>query len=182
MQQFGATRGGRAQGIAIRAFRLDRDSNITIFTPGQEPGELNDGTLQFDSERQFAEVAEHWAARRLVDIWNQNNLGGGPPVNRFTDRKTALARIWMAVQGTDGAVRKPAVTVAPQRVMAARKASNKRVRRRAGRKNTKLSHVIALLERPAGATLRVLMKATGWQAHSVAASSAVSCGRSSADA
>ena len=78
MQQFGATRGGRAQGSAIRAFRLDRDSNITIFNPGQEPGELNDGTLQFDSERQFAEVAEHWAARRLVDIWNQNNLGGPP--------------------------------------------------------------------------------------------------------
>jgi hypothetical protein len=34
-------------------------------------------------------------------------------------------------------------------------------------KNTKTARIVALLQRPNGATLEALMKATGWQAHSV---------------
>jgi hypothetical protein len=34
-------------------------------------------------------------------------------------------------------------------------------------KNTKTARIVALLRRPNGATLETLMKATGWQAHSV---------------
>jgi hypothetical protein len=34
-------------------------------------------------------------------------------------------------------------------------------------KNTKTARILALLQRPNGATLETLMKATGWQAHSV---------------
>lgn len=36
-------------------------------------------------------------------------------------------------------------------------------------KQTKIAKVQAMLERPAGATVVVLCKATGWQAHSVRA-------------
>jgi hypothetical protein len=35
------------------------------------------------------------------------------------------------------------------------------------RKNSKTARIVALLQRPNGATLETLMKATGWQAHSV---------------
>jgi hypothetical protein len=40
-------------------------------------------------------------------------------------------------------------------------------RNKAGRKGTKTARVITLLERASGASLKTLMKATGWQAHSV---------------
>jgi hypothetical protein len=36
-----------------------------------------------------------------------------------------------------------------------------------GRKNTKQAQVVVLLQRSSGATLQHLMRATGWQAHSV---------------
>ena len=35
------------------------------------------------------------------------------------------------------------------------------------RKSTKTARILALLQRPNGATLETLIKATGWQAHSV---------------
>jgi hypothetical protein len=38
-------------------------------------------------------------------------------------------------------------------------------RNKAGRKGTKTARVITLLERASGASLKTLMKATGWQAH-----------------
>lgn len=38
---------------------------------------------------------------------------------------------------------------------------------KADRKRTKTARIIALLERSSGASLKTLMKATGWQAHSV---------------
>ena len=41
-------------------------------------------------------LAAQWPATRLVEIWNQ--LPGVKPVTRFTDRDTAIRRIWAVVQ------------------------------------------------------------------------------------
>ena len=57
-------------------------------------------------------------------------------MQKFTDRKTALRRIWTALQSL------PTAT-------------------------TKTELVISLLNRRSGATLKEIMAATGWQAHSV---------------
>lgn len=54
---------------------------------------------------------------------------------------------------------------APDLMAAARPAREARTSR--VQKKTKSDEVIALLRRPRGATLEEMMKATGWQAHSV---------------
>src|SRR5580704_13824346 len=95
----------------------------------------------FRSERELAQLAAHWRASHLVQIWN--GLPGVRPVRRFTDRKTALRRIWKEVQKL-----KPVPSAGT-------------------RKNTKADQILALLQQPSGATLQSIMVATGWQAHSV---------------
>jgi len=53
-------------------------------------------TERFRSEAGLAKLAANWPAARLVDIWN--SLPGSTPVKKFTDRKTAVNRIWKAIQ------------------------------------------------------------------------------------
>ena len=52
--------------------------------------------VKFSSERELRRLAADWPGTRLVEIWNQ--LPGVKPVARFTDRDTAIRRIWVAVQ------------------------------------------------------------------------------------
>jgi hypothetical protein len=130
-------------------------------------------------------AASSLAVGQLVDMWN-GFAGVVPfddlkPVKKFTDRKTAVARIWKAIQRLA-----PAPTVAPAAVQAAQdtpeaaaaseEASPKkraaRVRQGANeaapaREGSKKAQVIALLKRPHGATLSQIREVTGWQAHSV---------------
>ena len=54
------------------------------------------GGGSFASERELQELVSVWPMKRLVEIWNR--LPGVEPVARFTDRKTALGRIWRAIQ------------------------------------------------------------------------------------
>ena len=70
-------------------------------------------------------------------MWNR--LPGATGVKKFTNRETAVQRIWKAIQQ----IQPPAQAT------------------------TKTNMVIALLRRPSGATLANLMAATGWQPHSV---------------
>ena len=53
-------------------------------------------TSSFASEQELQELACEWPMKRLVEIWNR--LPGVAPVTRFTDRKTAIGRIWREVQ------------------------------------------------------------------------------------
>jgi len=64
-------------------------------------------------------------------------------VRKFTDRKTAVRRIWNEAQKLNP-IPNPA--------------------KRAG---TKVNQILALLRQPSGATLNSIIKATGWQPHSV---------------
>ena len=50
----------------------------------------------FASEQELQELASAWPMKRLIEIWN--HLPGVEPVTRFTDRKTAIRRIWRALQ------------------------------------------------------------------------------------
>jgi hypothetical protein len=97
---------------------------------------------KFKTERELARLAAQWPASRLHEIWN--TLPGTRPVRKFTDRKTAVHRIWIEIQKLNP--------------------SPKSATKRAG---TKAEQIIALLRQPSGATLNSIIMATGWQAHSV---------------
>ena len=111
------------------------------------------GGSSFASEQELQELAGAWPMKRLVEIWNR--LPGVEPVTRFTDRKTAIGRIWREVQPR---------TQQPSK--AARRASPRR-HRPAFRERSKAARVCTLLSRPQGATLNEIRNETGWQAHTV---------------
>jgi hypothetical protein len=69
-----------------------------------------------------------------------------------------------AIAASKARVAKPRPPSALRKTKAARKASKKPSPARPGSKTAK---VLDLLKRPGGVTLKELMKATGWQAHSV---------------
>jgi Protein of unknown function (DUF3489) len=97
---------------------------------------------KFTSERALAKLASQWPARRLVEIWN--GMPGIRRVAKFTDRKTAVRRVWTKAQELRPVQTSPSV-----------------------RDGTKAARVIALLREPSGATIKAIMAMTGWQSHTV---------------
>ena len=82
-------------------FHLTSDDHIRIMN--EQGPETNAAGTTFTSEQGLQELAKEWPMKRLVEIWN--HLPGVHAVARFTDRKTAVARIWRAIhpQKTSGA-------------------------------------------------------------------------------
>jgi hypothetical protein len=144
-------------------FTIDPDNNITVFTSSKNIEGTGEETERFSSAEELAELATKWPGARLVEVWN--SLPGVEPVERFTSREVAVTRIWKAIQHLQ------ASSAAHRRKVAAKKGSAKkrasRKARPAVRENSKTARVIALLRRPTGASLKTIMRATGWQAHSV---------------
>ena len=95
-----------------------------------------------------------------MEIWN--SLPGVQPLERFTSRRVAVARIWKAIQHL-----KPSGGAHRQPVGSKKGSANKKATRKQRGKDTKTAKIIALLKRPVGASLKALMRETGWQSHSV---------------
>src|SRR6266853_2325217 len=127
-------------------FTINVDNNITVLDSPQKIEERREGTETFSSSPELAALAAQWPGPRLVEIWN--SLPGVEPVERFTSRQVAAARIWKAIQQLQPNVVAQRRRVAPKKVSAGNKAS----RRPAGSAHTKMAKVIALLQRPEGAT------------------------------
>lgn len=149
----------------MASFTIDSDNNITAIAAEHEADAVNSDNVQrFDSEKELFKLAEQWPGERLVEIWN--SLAGVKPVTRFTSRKAGVARIWKAIQrlasDTAQALPPKARPAEPKRKKAAQK-----TKPATAREGSKKAEVIALLRKPNGATLEAIMKATGWQAHSV---------------
>ncbi len=125
-------------------FTIQPDHKVAVLTP-KGKYLARDGSIKFASAHELRERTADWQLTRLVEIWNQ--LPDGKKVTRFTDRDTAIRRIWAAVQdlaphnsglatdGTDGV--------------------------------TKAERIVALLKRPSGVSLRTIIDLTGWQSHSI---------------
>jgi Protein of unknown function (DUF3489) len=144
----------------MTVFTIDAENNITIFGSLKEIQGSEEGTETFTNQEEFAALADKWAAGRLVEIWN--SLPGVQPVERFTSRRVAVGRIWKVIQHL-----KAAGGAQRQQVRLKKGTVGKEATRRQRGKDTKTAKIIALLKRPAGASLKTLMAATKWQAHTV---------------
>ena len=145
---YAAQEGGREMEAAMSHFILDDNDKVSLVSGEALPEDCK----QFCSARQFESLSKDWPSTRLVHVWNQ--LPGVQPVRKFTDRKTAITRIWNAIQ-----------SLYPEEIEPKPRASRSQLG--AIREDTKTAQVIALLKQPAGCSLQNLMKAAGWQAHSV---------------
>jgi hypothetical protein len=172
----------------MTTFTLDNDNNITAHdaTPAAQ-----DNVVAFATEKELTKLSADWPITRFVEVWNA--FAGAPPfgdlkpVKKFTDRKTAVARIWKAIQtlgeellranirDTEAKLKaartvpdhaQPAAPVAPKKAKAAKQAATKDAAPTT-RDGSKKAIVLDMLKRTDGATLADIMSATSWQAHSV---------------
>jgi uncharacterized protein DUF3489 len=147
----------------MRIFTLDAGNTIGVSTSTEQRGSKS-GAAPFTNQKQFAALAAHWPSGRLVEIWN--NLPEVRKIAKFTDRQTAVSRIWKAIQRLEPHVGAHAATGGDQTDSRPKGASPAQ-EPAPTRPETKAARVITLLKQPSGATLKAIMVLTGWQSHSV---------------
>jgi hypothetical protein len=82
-------------------YSIDTENSLAVH-PDKDAAikEAGAAGAAFATEAELSEATALWPASRLVDIWN--SFAGAPPfaelkeVKRFTDRKSAVTRIWNA--------------------------------------------------------------------------------------
>src|ERR1035441_530312 len=82
----------------MKTFTIDNDNNISAFATQEEVAAATATPFDsFASQQELADLAAQWPAERLLAVWN--SLPGVTPVKKFTDRKTAISRVWARIQG-----------------------------------------------------------------------------------
>jgi hypothetical protein len=163
----------------MKLFIIDADNNITAVTEKEAAAAAN-GAEAFGSEKDLQRIAAQWPADRLVEVWN--SIAGVKAVTRFTSRAAGVARVWKAIQGlaTAASETEPAAEAAPARARRKKTSkasgstkpgspakSSKAAKPAAAREGSKKADVVEMMQRKGGCTLAEIMKATGWQAHTV---------------
>lgn len=171
-------------------FTINEENNITALASQAEAAASTTPCHTFSSEGELAELLAGWPAERVVAIWN--GLPGVTPVKSCGSPQPAARRIWKRIQGLDApaqpeqtakpqaeqkakggaqsAKRAPAKGRTAKKATAAKQRSKKAAqpKQAAGpRAGSKTAQVIAMLQRKSGATLSEIMKAMGWQRHTV---------------
>jgi hypothetical protein len=171
---------------AMPCYIIDTDNNITAFAEGKDAPAAGETSTSFGTEREFDKVTAEWPISRFVETWNAF-AGVVPfddinPVKKFTDRKTAVARIWKTIQrlapvaervaqgapvGTNATTETSTAKRTPRAARKAKAAPKKLAAKPASqtREGSKSAVILSMITK--GATLRDLMAAAGWQPHSV---------------
>ena len=84
-------------------YSIDTENNLAVH-PDKDAAIEEAGAVgaAFATEAQLNESTASWPTSRMVQVWN--SFAGAPPfadlkeVKKFTDHKTATARIWTAAQ------------------------------------------------------------------------------------
>src|ERR1700730_15709036 len=86
----------RERNKTMKTFTIETETNnITLHATLEDAQAVLDSE-QFGSAEDLAGLASEWATARLIDIWN--GIPGVTPVSKFKDKKTAVTRIWNAIQ------------------------------------------------------------------------------------
>jgi len=151
----------------MTTFVISTDNDITAFSTAEQ---VPEGQQRFATEKELARVSSEWPISRFAEVWNGfagvvpfNSL---KPVKKFTDRKTAVARIWKALQALTPAPEPQAAQGAPRKAKATKGASRDDGAPTA-REGSKKAIVLDLIRRPDGASVREIADATQWMAHSI---------------
>ena len=137
----------------MKFFTIENESNnITLHATLQE-AELALNAERFCNEAALGKLALNWPVARLVEIWN--SLPGETPISKFRDRRTALGRIWKAIQSLQA---NTPIEADNAPVVRSKKSP---------RDGSKVEVVLSLLRQPGGTNSQSIMEATGWQSHSV---------------
>jgi hypothetical protein len=152
---------------AMNTFTIATDNNITAFTAAEQ---VPEGQDRFATEKEFAKLSADWPISRFPEVWNTFAgvvpFGDLKPVKKFTDRKTAVTRIWKAIQALTPAPAPLAAPAAPKKAKAPKDATAKDATPTT-REGSKKAIVLELIRRADGASLTEIAGATGWQAHSI---------------
>jgi hypothetical protein len=150
----------------MATFTIDAENNIVAHagTPAHA-----DHLQPFATEKELAKLAATWPGSRLAEIWN-SFAGVTPfddlkPVKKFTNRQIAVGRIWQAVARL-AAVAAPAPATARKGPSKAISSGNVQSSATPEPSNKK-AQVIAMMLRPNGVSLNEIIRATGWQKHTV---------------
>ncbi len=80
----------------MKTFTIENETNNITVHASAKDADAVPNSERFNNEAVLGKLAAGWPAVRLVEIWN--NLPGASPVKKFTDRATAVGRIWKALQ------------------------------------------------------------------------------------
>jgi hypothetical protein len=147
----------------MTTFTIDTENNITAH-PCAADAKNNPEAERFASAKDLSRLASKWTGSRLTEIWN--SLPGRKPVKKFTSRDKAAARIWEAIQTLVPETGQPAGSVATNKART-RKRVTTPDKPATSREGSKTAQILELLKQPGGATLKAIMTASEWQAHSV---------------
>src|SRR5947209_14391968 len=101
----------------MKTYTIDTENSITAHATKPEAGEGE----SFGSQQELASLVAEWPADRLIELWN--GIPGLTPVKKFKDRKSAVSRIWKAIQSLDGGTPAETATTAPKRANKAKAAA-----------------------------------------------------------